>query len=262
MNILILGNGDEELDWCGSWVGPNIDWTRPSPVSAIPRWRGYPRRGSQEALARVGLDIVIVGGPVEFRGEALRRAAAEGLAIICLHPPGLDSEPFYQVALSREETGATIVPDLPLRLHPGVTAVCQAISSGELGVFRALRWEVSVDPPGTDLVRVAFPLAVDVVRALLGEIEALTATGDPPGEDPDFELVVQLRAVESRRAEVRLRSGAIEPARLILLAANGSLTLEMDSGIRGPMRLIRHTPPEPSLVIKCPSWDAHEAFSP
>ena len=41
-----------------------------------------------EALAMAGIDLVIVGGPLEFRGEALRRAAAEGLAIICLHPPG------------------------------------------------------------------------------------------------------------------------------------------------------------------------------
>ncbi|MGP0063697.1 MAG: hypothetical protein ACLQGP_08890 [Isosphaeraceae bacterium] len=262
MNVLILGNGDEELDWARWLLGRaehRLDAAFPG--FGEPSMAGIPApRDLEDALARVGLDVVIVGGPVEFRGEALRRAAAEGFAIICLHPPGTDSEPYYQVALSREETGATIVPDLPLRLHPGVAALHRALSSGELGVFRAIRWEVPVDPPGTDLVRVAFPRAVDVVRALLGEIEALTATGDPPGEDPDFELVVQLRAFESRRAEVRLRSGAIEPARLILLAANGSLTLEMDSGLRGPMRLIRHTPPEPSQVIEIPPWDAHEAI--
>ena len=39
---------------------------------------------------------------------------------------------------------------------------------------------------------------VDVVRALLGEIEALTASGDPPGEHPDIELVVQLRGGQGR----------------------------------------------------------------
>ena len=76
---------------------------------------------------------MIVGGPIESRGESLRRAAAEGLAIICLHPPGRDSEPYYQVALSREETGASIVPDLPLRLHPGVTALRQALIERRTG---------------------------------------------------------------------------------------------------------------------------------
>ena len=73
------------------------------------------------------------GGPLEVRGEALRRAAAEGLAIICLHPPGADSEAYYQVSLSRAETGAVVVPDLPLRLHPGVARLRQAMATGELG---------------------------------------------------------------------------------------------------------------------------------
>ena len=49
------------------------------------------------ALATAGIDLVIVGGPLGFRAEALRRAAAEGLPIICLHPPGEDSEAYYQV---------------------------------------------------------------------------------------------------------------------------------------------------------------------
>ena len=94
-----------------------------------------------DALARAGIDAAIVGGPIDERGEYLRRAAAEGLAIICLHPPGADSEAYYQVALSRAETGAVIVPDLPLRLHPGVDSLRQAMDSGELGAFRGLRFE-------------------------------------------------------------------------------------------------------------------------
>ena len=108
--------------------------------------------------------------------------------------------------MSREETGATIVPDLPLRLHPGVKALRQALSTGELGAFRGLRLEVSAIAIGGSLVRIDFARAVDVVRAILGEIDALTATGDPPGEDPDLELVVHLRTAGSLRAEVRIRS--------------------------------------------------------
>jgi predicted dehydrogenase len=262
MNVLILGNGDEELAWA-RWLLGRADHQLDAafPGFGDPELAGIPApRDLDDALARVGIDVVIVGGPIESRGEALRRAAAEGLAVVCLHPPGPDSEAYYQVALSREETGATIVPDLPVRLHPGVIALRQALSNNELGAFRALRWEVPVDPPKTDLVRVAFPRAVDVVRALLGEIEALTATGDPPGDEPDLELVVQLRGGESRRAEVRLRSGAIEPARLTLLSSNGSLTLEIDRGFPIPSRLIRHTPTEPPQVTEIAPWDSHEAI--
>ncbi len=201
-----------------------------------------------------------MGGPIESRGESLRRAAAEGLAIICLHPPGRDSEPYYQVALSREETGASIVPDLPLRLHPGVTALRQALLNGELGPFRALRYEGQTGSAAIDLTRTAFPRAVDVVRALVGEIEALTATGDPPGEDPDYELVVQLRASESRRAEVRIRSETAGPARLTLQAANGSLTLEIEPADERGCRLIRQAAPRAPEVIELEPWDPHEAI--
>ncbi len=262
MNILILGNGEEELAWA-HWLldRPEHRLDAVFPGFADPAMAGIPApRDLDDALARVGIDAVIVGGPLEFRGEALRRTAAEGFAIICLHPPGPDSEAYYQVSLSREETGATIVPDLPLRLHPGVTALRQSLSHGEMGAFRTLRLEVTADFMETDLVREAFARVVDVVRALLGEIQALTATGDPPGETPDIELVVQLRSADSRRGEVRIRSGLPEPARLILLVADGSLTLEFDPWLEGPARLARHTSQSPPQVTEITSWDAHEAI--
>ena len=189
-----------------------------------------------DLLARPGLDVAIVGGPIELRGEYLRRCAAEGLAVICLHPPGADSEPYYQVALSRAETGAVIVPDLPLRLHPGVAKLRAALNNGELGDFRGIRLEADSADEGLDLVRVVFARLVDVIRALLGEIEALSATGDPPGDHPDLELIVQLRAAEKRRAELRIRSGHESMSLLTLTGTNGSLALEFDTMLRGRRR--------------------------
>src|SRR5262249_40579116 len=127
------------------------------------------------------------------------------------------------------------------RLHPGIAALRQAWYQGELGTLRGLRLEWPAATAGTDLAREAVPRAVDVVRALLGEIEALPATGDPPGEHPDVELLVQLRAIDSRRAELRTWPGPGEPARLTLLGAEGSLTLEFDRSFDQPARLIGRT---------------------
>ena len=262
MNVLILGNGLEELAWA-KWLRAQADHHLDAafPRFSDPSLVGVDApRDLDDALARVGIDLVIVGGPIADRGEALRRAAAEGNAIICLHPPGPDSEGYYQVALSRSETGSVIVPDLPARLHPGVSALHRALSSEELGQFRALRLEINANAPGIDLVRIGFSTYVDFVRAILGEIEALTATGDPPGSNPDVELLVQLRASGSRRAEVRLRAGAIGPDRFILQCTNGTLTLEIDQGIEGPARLIRHIPHEPAQVTELPPWDRHNAI--
>ena len=124
------------------------------------------------------------------------------------------------------------MPDLPFRLHPGVQcARDRRCISGELGAFRGLRLEFPSADDGTDLVRVVVPRAVDVVRALIGEIEALTATGDPPGEHPDLELVVQLRAADATpgRAAHLVRPPR-EPARLTLVGGERVA----DSRVRPP----------------------------
>jgi hypothetical protein len=93
----------------------------------------------------------------------------------------------------------------------------------------------------------------------VGEIEAVTATGDPPGDRPDLELVVQLRASGARRAELRLRSGPAEPARLILQGTSAYLTLEFDPRLEQPAQLIRHAPSAAETLVALPTWDPHEA---
>src|SRR6516162_4912275 len=115
MNILILGNGTEEIAWANWLLGRSehrlaalFPPSRDGALGSIPVARDL-----DDALARAGIDAAIVGGTLDQRGEFLRRAAAEGLTVLCLHPPGADSEAYYQVSLSRDETGAVIVPDMP-----------------------------------------------------------------------------------------------------------------------------------------------------
>jgi myo-inositol 2-dehydrogenase/D-chiro-inositol 1-dehydrogenase len=262
MNVLIVGAGQEETAW-GLWLLAHPEYRL---ACLYPGLTGddfrqiSSARDVEEGLASPGLELVIVGGPLEVRGEALRRAAAEGLAIICLHPPGQDSEAYYQVALSRSETGAVVVPDLPLRLHPGVAALARAMSSGELGAVRGIRHECSIGHAGTDLVRYEFARAIDVVRAVVGELEALTASGNPAGEHPDIELVVQLRAAQRRQAELRVWSGPLEPSRLTVSGSSGSLTLEYDPLFHEPARLVRRGDSSIEPILEMELWDPHAAI--
>jgi myo-inositol 2-dehydrogenase/D-chiro-inositol 1-dehydrogenase len=263
MKVLILGDGADERAWA-SWFDSRPEYRLEAiyPASLGATLPGVRTAGDlDEALATAGVELVLVGGPLEARGEALRRAAAEGLAIICLHPPGADSEPYYQVALSRQETGAIVVPYLPLRSHPGVAKLRQAIRTAELGSVRGVRYWSSVGPAGADLARHAFACAVDVMRALVGEIEAVTASGDPPGEDPDLELIVQIRAAGGLRGEVRLESGSAGAALITVIGTSGALALEYDPAFDGPARLTRHTTGSSSEeVLELPDWDPHEAI--
>jgi myo-inositol 2-dehydrogenase/D-chiro-inositol 1-dehydrogenase len=272
MNFLILGDGPEELAWAEALVGhPEHRLWAVYPGFADPRWSDVPRAGDfEEALAMGSVEAVVVGGRVEERGEWLRRVAAVGLPAICLHPPGDDSEAYYQVALSRAETGAVLVPDLPDRLHPGVAILERAQAAQELGAFRDIRLEspaapvVGEEEDGDgegDLVRHVFARRVDLARALLGEIEAITATGDPPGDRPDVSLVTQLRGPQARRAEVRVWAGsADEPSRLTLTGERGSLVLEFHPGSGDPARLVRRVSGEGETVSQLPPWDPHGAI--
>jgi len=262
MNALILGNGAEELAWARWLLRQGAHrLVAAFPPFSDPVLAGIPApRDLDDALSRAGIEAVIVGGPLAERGEFLRRAAAEGFAVICLHPPGRDSEAYYQVALSREETGAVFVPDMPWRLHPGVALLREAMTQAELGNLRGVRLEISAGGTGQDLAVFVFARGVDVLRALVGEIEALTASGEPPGEHPDLELVVQLRSAAGLRAELRAWAGAPESVRLSLLGARGSVILEFDSNLDRPARLIRRSLGRTEESTELAPWDAHEAI--
>lgn len=256
MNFLILGDGPEERAWAEALAG------RPEHrvVAAVPGFPDLlpdiPTPADLEAgLAMAGVEAVIVGGPLPLRDEALRRTAASGFAAICLHPPGENADPYYQVALSREETGAVVVPDLPGRLHPGV----HALLSADLGPSRAVRIEAPPSAGDRDLLA-AFARWVDLARVFLGEVESLTALGDPPGESPSRALTVQLRGSGGRAAEVRLAAqGPAGPARWIVESERGSLTLEVAPDWRGVSRLIRSDAEGPSSE-DIPPWDPHGAM--
>lgn len=260
MNFLILGDGPEELAWARA-----IDASAAHRLFvAFPGFAGFSElpqaRDLDDALATAGVEAAVVGGGADFRAEALRRVAAVGLPAICLHPPGPDSEAYYQVAMSRAETGSVLVPDLAARLHPGVSAIRVAIESEELGAFRSLRYESPADTSAGDLARVAFARSVDLVRSLVGEIEAVTATGDAPGDRPEDSLIVQLRAAGSRRAEVRHWSGPDDSARLILNGAGGSLTLETATDLEGPSRLVRRAADGSEVAQELEAWSPRAAL--
>ena len=105
MNFLILGSGAEERSWAGR-IGEDAEHRLWAAFPGFEEWADVPKaRDLDDALATAGVEAVVIGGEAEFRAEALRRVAAVGLPAICLHPPGPDSEAYYQVALSRARDG-------------------------------------------------------------------------------------------------------------------------------------------------------------
>ncbi len=241
MNVLILGDGGDELAWARAVEG-HPDFTLWAAYPGFKELADLPTSpvDLDDALALAGVDLVVVGGEPKFRAEALRRVAVEGLPTICLHPPGPNADPYYQVALSEAETGSIVVPDLPIRLHPGFLKLKRALDQADLGAFREVRHEVSVDDHegSSNLVLEVFPTAVDPVRALIGEIDTVTATGEPLDGPPTQSLLVQVRSAQAKRAEVRITAGGESPARLTLIGSEGTIVLEYDPSFETNARII------------------------
>ncbi|WP_156512672.1 hypothetical protein [Planctomyces sp. SH-PL62] len=213
MRIAVIGDGEAERAWA--------DWVRESPDHVL-----IATGDVDEVLSATGFDAVVVGGPIPDRAEALRRASVEGLAVVCLHPPGADALAYYHAAANVETAGGVVVPDLPMRLHPGLAPLRSAIVDGSLGEFRSLR-QVVPAVVGEDLVRVSFAQSIDVLRSLLGEFQTLTASGDPEGTEPAHDLVVRLRAEGGRLAELRIAPG--EFASLGVMGSEGACDLDFDA---------------------------------
>jgi len=177
-------------------------------VNTCPPLPGMPGTDDIEAaFSTKTADSALVGGSPELRGEWLRRAAGQGWTCLCLHPPGFNTDPYYQVALSNHEFRAVIVPDIPWRFHPAVTEIRRSTApEGDAGPIESVEIELAVPASGVSLVLEPFSRWVDVVRVMIGEIENIAAMGMPSGTEPTDRLTVQLRAASERRAEMRVRA--------------------------------------------------------
>jgi len=258
MKILILGQDSSTT----RFVDLLIHNTDHQVVMTWPPMPNLPGTTDLEAaLATPGIDAALVGGPLADRGELLRRSAGQGWTCLCLHPPGPNTDPYYQVALSNHEFKAVVLPDLPMRFHPGIAVIRQATShGGPAGPVRSLVLEINHPEETQSLVLEPFAAWVDVVRVLLGEIENIAAMGFPAGTSPTERLTAQLRGPADRRAEVIVRTNdKTSCVKLTVTARDQILTLECDpNGPAGGRLTVAPVPggsQEQLVVTELPVWD-------
>jgi myo-inositol 2-dehydrogenase/D-chiro-inositol 1-dehydrogenase len=260
MKIVILGDDPKTIGLTRRLVEDGIHMVQTScpPLPGVPGTTDL-----EEALAVREIDAAIVGGSLEDRGEILRRAAGQGWTCLCVHPPGPNTDPYYQVALSNHEFRAVVVPLLPWRFHPMIAEIRRLTGpEGEAGPIESIEMELRVPSSSGSLVLDPFSIWVDVVRVLIGEIENIAAMGMPSGTAPTERLTVQLRASRERRAEITIRAdSAASSAQLTVTARDLSIRWASDGGANGSGVLsVRTRKPEADSVnertIDLPAWDA------
>lgn len=222
MNLLVLGDDNVSLEFVRRLS------LRPSEfriINTYPPISDYPGTTDLEAaLATSDIEAALICGPLESRGEWLRRAAGQGWVCLCLNPPGLNTDPYYQVALSNHEFGAVVVPNLPLRYHPGIQRIRSMTGpNSSSGAIESIVIDIETDGNSQNLALSPFADWADVVRHLLGDVENIAAMGFPPGLQPTDRLTAQLRAAGDRRAELTIRTGT--KRNYVRMTVNTSTTL-------------------------------------
>ncbi|WP_166820558.1 hypothetical protein [Thalassoroseus pseudoceratinae] len=76
-----------------------------------------------ELLVLKELDTVLVGGSAASVLEAARRLAGEGISMMVFPCVAYGEGLAYELALIRDEHGATILPAVPLAIHPATIAI-------------------------------------------------------------------------------------------------------------------------------------------
>lgn len=227
MNILVIGDDPATQ----TYVRELLRDTRHRIVMTHPPMDSLPGETDLEtALAAPGIDAALIGGPLELRGEWLRRCAAQGWVCLCLNPPGINTDPYYQVALSNHEFRAVILPDLSLRFHPGIQKIANLTANQKSGgSIRSIVLELDYAEKSENLAFEPFPLWVDAVRSLIGDIENITAMGFPAGLQPTERFTAQLRGSGEKRAEITIRTGfETNRAKVVVTTEQQVFTLEFD----------------------------------
>jgi predicted dehydrogenase len=183
-------------------------------------------------------DAVLVGtdGWDAGRGDAVRMLVQAGRTLLLSHPLELSMLWAYELDMIRRDSGARIIPDLPLRLHPFVTRLSTAIESGlagagGLGAVESMTLERTLGDRSRDNVLRQLARDVDLIRVLAGDPARLGTIGDAQADSAWNSLAVGFSGPAHVPSRWQVARGAVEQLRIVLQHAGGAIevTLPDDS---------------------------------
>lgn len=144
-----------------------------------------PRDPSWEPLLDAQVcDAVLVGtdGWTEARAEGVRALVQAGRMLLLSHPLSLSMLWAYELDMIRADSGATLIPLLPDRLHPFIRRLQEQIEAGlagahPLGPVETIMLERRLLERSRETVLRAIATDADLVRVLAGDPSKLSTLG-------------------------------------------------------------------------------------
>jgi hypothetical protein len=183
-------------------------------------------------LDRAIADGVFVGrgrASSDLRAEQLKRLAAEAMPLLVVHPVFESVLPYYEIDMTRRETGAVIRHFNPLVGLPKTAELAEWVRSGHpiVGPIHQLTFERRMAGGSRAAVLAHLARDVELLAAVGGDIRRVSAIG-PASLDASFaSLQVQMTAtnIASLRWSVGSAATNATGLQLTLLGERGTVTL-------------------------------------
>ena len=178
------------------------------------------------------VDGVLVGRgatPADMRAEQLKRLVAEAIPLLVVHPIFESVLPYYEIDMTRRETGAIVQHFNPLAGQPVLAELAAWVRDGHPSVGQIHQVTCERRTAGASRAVVLADLARDVelLAAVAGDIRRVSAIGPATLDSSFASLQVQMTTtnVSSLRWSVGSTSTDSAGFQLTLLGERGAVTL-------------------------------------
>ncbi len=168
----------------GDTITIGCDLPTAGPLAAVVA-ADVPRDPSWEPLLESQVcDAVLVGGDgwTEARAAGVRALVQAGRTLLLSHPLTLSMLWAYELDMIRGDSGATLIPFLPDRLHPFIRRLQERIEAGlagadPLGPVETITMERRLVDRSREAVLRSLAVDADLVRVLAGDPSRLSTLG-------------------------------------------------------------------------------------
>jgi hypothetical protein len=248
MKLAILGSDEDILRLAAAarqaghamvWLG-DIRRDEDPAFGALVADRTVWKREWELLLAQGVVDGVIVGrgsAASDLRAEQLKRLVVEAVPVLVAHPLFESVLPYYEIDMTRRETGGIVLHFNPVMGGPFVEELAGWVRDGHphAGAIQQVTCERHTTGATRALVLAHLAQDVELLAAVAGDIRRVSAIG-PVTLDASFaSLQVQMTAanVPSLRWSVGSTSGGATGLHLTLLGERGSVTLRQSADSDG-----------------------------
>ena len=179
-------------------------------------------------------DAILVGGDgwTDARAAGVRALVQSGRTLLLSHPLTLSMRWAFELDRIRGDSGATLIPFLPDRLHPFIRRLQTRIEAGlagadPLGAVETIMMERRLVDRSRDAVLRALAIDADLVRVLAGDPSRLSTLGAADADAAWNTLAVGFSGPTQVPVRWQVVRGERPGLRITLVHARGSTTVDI-----------------------------------